>query len=85
MASFVDSAAVFRQRARTIGISDADLTTWQGAGITSMGVLAFAVNYVPGAADDQKVLDFITGIFNPAGGAGGAASAALISQLSSGD
>ena len=52
--SIVDSETVFRSRGLHTGVTDAVLDLFKNAGITTMGNLAFASSYVPGAADDGR-------------------------------
>eukprot|EP00435_Cladocopium_sp_Y103_P010451 s2855_g2.t1 len=51
--SIVDSEAVFRSRGLMIGVTEAVLDSFKAEGISTMGKLAFASSYVPGAADDS--------------------------------
>ncbi len=76
MASWVDSGPVFQQRAKVIGVSDTDLAILVNSGISKKGLLAFAINYVPGAPDDKLFTDFLTRVFQH-----NAPSAALTSQM----
>ena len=59
MASLVDSKPVFLQRARAIGLLDAELDKFVAAGVENMATLAFAANYVPGAPDDAQFVAFV--------------------------
>eukprot|EP00435_Cladocopium_sp_Y103_P023286 s3298_g5.t1 len=57
--SVVDSEAVFRNRGVLIGVSEAVLDLFKDAGIATMGKLAFASSYVPGAADDAPFTNLV--------------------------
>eukprot|EP00435_Cladocopium_sp_Y103_P052415 s972_g16.t1 len=57
--SILDSEAVFRSRGGLIGVTDAVLDLFKDAGISTMGKLAFASSYVPGAADDSPFTDLV--------------------------
>ena len=52
----LESKAVFAERAKEIGINDRELAVLESKGWATYGAFAFASTYVPGAADDSKLL-----------------------------
>lgn len=66
MADALESQAVFKARLQAIGVSAAGITSLEGAGITSMGRLAFCCPGQPGSSDDQPFRDFLTSIWETA-------------------
>ena len=57
--SIVDSEAVFRSRGLLIGVTEDVLNMFKDSGISSMGKLAFASAYVPGAAEDAPFTELV--------------------------
>ena len=55
----LESKAVFAERAKEIGINDRELAVLESKGWATYGAFAFASTYVPGAADDSKLLRLI--------------------------
>ena len=58
--SFGDSRAVFEQRARNIGLSDAVIKLFTDASLDTMAKFAFACNYSPGGSDDKPFKDLLS-------------------------
>jgi len=56
----LESKAVFTARAKEIGVSDAELLAIASKGWDTYGAFAFATTYVPGAADDTKLMKLIS-------------------------
>ena len=52
--SFGDSAAVFAQRAKAIGLADDVFQKFKDENLDTMAKFAFACNYSPGASDDKS-------------------------------
>ena len=57
--SVVDSEAVFRSRAKAVGLSEEVLNLLKDGEISNMGNLAFATSYVPGSSDDKPFTEFV--------------------------
>ena len=60
MAGFVESAAVFQQRCREIGMDGPMHTLLVAGGFSTMGRYAYGCGYVPGQSDDKPLIDMIT-------------------------
>ena len=60
MSGTIDSEAVFSQRCKAIGMSDALLALLINGGFTSMGSFAYSCSYVPGSGDDTALVAFAT-------------------------
>jgi hypothetical protein len=60
MAGTIESEAVFAQRCKAIGMSDATLNLLTTAGFSSMGSFAYGCSYVPGSGDDAPLVTFAT-------------------------
>lgn len=57
--SYGDSAAVFRQRAEEIGVTEAVLKSFTDEGLNTMATFAFSCNYAPGASDESAFVEMI--------------------------
>ena len=62
--SFGDSKAVFEQRARNIGLTDAVIKLFTDASLDTMAKFAFACNYSPGGSDDKPFKDLISKVLS---------------------
>ena len=62
MAGVIESAAVFEQRALATGLSQTELNATVAAGFSTMGRLAFACSYQPGAADETAFTALLASI-----------------------
>ena len=51
--------AVSAERAREIGVTAAELRVIESKGWATYGAFAFATTYVPGAADDSRLMKLI--------------------------
>ena len=58
--SFADSRAVFEQRARNIGLTDAVIKLFTDASLDTMGKFAFACNYSPARSNDKPFKDLLS-------------------------
>eukprot|EP00435_Cladocopium_sp_Y103_P044084 s317_g12.t1 len=58
----MDSAAAFRERAKTLGLSDADVTKLSDAKLATFGQFAFLSSFQPGSSDEQPFLDALSKI-----------------------
>jgi transketolase C-terminal domain/subunit len=61
MAGAIESTAVFEQRSLAIGLSRAEFNATVAAGFSTMGRLAFACSYQPGAADETAFMQLPAG------------------------
>jgi hypothetical protein len=61
MAGYVESEAVFRQRAREVGLSTIQLDALCTAGFSTIGRYAYSCSFVPGSPDDKPLLDMVSG------------------------
>ena len=73
-----ESEAVFRARAKAVGLSDVQVSQLSTAGFRDLGTFAFACAYTPGAADDTPLVDLVTQV---AGGTPSAAGLAAYRRL----
>ena len=62
--SFGDSKAVFEQRARNIGLTDAVIKLFTDASLDTMAKFAFACNYSPGGSDDKPFKDLLSKVLS---------------------
>eukprot|EP00435_Cladocopium_sp_Y103_P016429 s3380_g4.t1 len=56
----LDSAACFRSRAEEIGLTEDEISRAGTLNVNTFGKFAFGANYVPGQANDQPLLAFIS-------------------------
>ena len=61
--SFADSEAVFFQRCREVGFSDAVVTALKAKHLTTMSRFAFACNYAPASADETPLVGLAKEIY----------------------
>ena len=61
-ANMLDSAACFRARAEEIGLTEGEILRAGALNVNTFGKFAFGTNYVPGQANDQPLLAFISKI-----------------------
>ena len=59
----LESVAEFKRRASALGVTEAHLNALVGAGFDTFGKYAFAVPYVPGAADEKPLVDLLKKTF----------------------
>lgn len=52
----LDSKASFQVRAKQIGLTDAQVTSLETAGIATFAGFAYATTYQPGQADDTPLI-----------------------------
>ncbi|CAE8705777.1 unnamed protein product [Polarella glacialis] len=67
----LDSAAVFQSRATALGLTGPEIAVLQTSGFDTFAGFAFAVNYVPGQADDTEFLRLCAVVCGGAGPAPG--------------
>ncbi|CAE8640523.1 unnamed protein product [Polarella glacialis] len=67
----LESAAVFQSRATALGLTGAEVAVLQTSGFDTFAGFAFAVNYVPGHADDAEFLRLCAVVCGGAGPAPG--------------
>eukprot|EP00435_Cladocopium_sp_Y103_P048455 s3318_g14.t1 len=58
----MDSAAAFRERAKTLGITDAAVTKLSDAKPATFGQFAFLSSFQPGSSDEQPFIDALSKI-----------------------
>ena len=58
MVAMFDSAAVFQERAREMGVTEPELETMKAKNQVSFADLAFACSYRPVQADEVRLLKF---------------------------
>ena len=59
----LESVAEFKRRASALGVTEAHLGALVTAGFDTFGKYAFAVPYVPGAADEKPLVDLLKKTF----------------------
>ncbi len=74
MTALIDSEAVFRTRAKAIGLTDGHVNTMKARGWSTLGALAFACAYIPGGSDDSAL---VTDVSEPVVGNGSPLSSSM--------
>ncbi|CAE7605225.1 unnamed protein product [Symbiodinium sp. CCMP2592] len=64
--SFGESAAVFKARAKDIGVSDESFAKLEAEGLTTMATFAFCCHFNPSATDEKPLTDLVTKVLGAA-------------------